>query len=599
DEEFEADLDIQWSGAVAKGAAVKFVVSKSTSTTDGIDLSSQYIANHNLAAVVSLSFGACENDMGSNNSFYNALWQQAAAQGMSVFVSSGDSGSAGCDAAYSGTPAAGGLAVNGLASTAYNVAVGGTQFADTANPAAYWNATSDAHLASARGYIPETVWNESAGSPAASGGGYSVLWRAPSWQSGGSVPAAAWRAVPDVSLAAAGHTGYLVMHGGSLYLVAGTSASAPAFAGLMAVVNQYTGRRNGNPNTRLYPLAAQTPAVFHDVTGGTNAVPCVSGTVNCSGPAGSTSVTGGYSAAAGYDAATGLGSVDAYALAVNWGTASTLPAAPVIASLNPSPMPATSAAQTLTIAGSGFATGATITASYPGYSAKLAVSALSSTRISASIAVGTSARTWTVTVVNPNGQSASAALAVTAPAPAINSLSPNPMTPSASPQTLTLTGSGFATGATVVLSYPGYTQTVSGTQLTVAGPNQIALPITVGTAARSWNVQVVNAAGQVSNIAILTVAAPVSSPVIASLNPGAMSRSSTAQTLTINGSGFATTGAFIVLISPTSAMLLTPKTAAAAQFQVSFVPGTAARTYSVQVVNPGGKISNPVNLVIR
>src|SRR6202008_76374 len=88
-------LDVQWSGAVAKGATIKFVVSKSTSASDGVDLSNQYIVNNNLAPVMSVSFGACEASMGTGNSFYNALWQQAAAQGISVFISSGDSGSAG------------------------------------------------------------------------------------------------------------------------------------------------------------------------------------------------------------------------------------------------------------------------------------------------------------------------------------------------------------------------------------------------------------------------------------------------------------------------------------------------------------------------
>src|ERR1022692_1109639 len=130
-EEMEADLDVEWSGGVAKGATVKFVVSASTNASDGVDLSSQYIVNNNVAAVMSVSFGACEAAMGSGNQFYNALWQQAAAQGISVFVSAGDSGSAGCDDPGSTAPASHGLGVNGLASTPYNGAVGGTGVADT------------------------------------------------------------------------------------------------------------------------------------------------------------------------------------------------------------------------------------------------------------------------------------------------------------------------------------------------------------------------------------------------------------------------------------------------------------------------------------
>ena len=99
-EETEADLDVEWSGAVAKNAAIKFVVSKSTNSSDGVDLSAQYIVNHNLAPVMSTSFGLCEASLGTaGNSFLNSLWQQAAAEGITVLVSSGDNGAAGCDSA--------------------------------------------------------------------------------------------------------------------------------------------------------------------------------------------------------------------------------------------------------------------------------------------------------------------------------------------------------------------------------------------------------------------------------------------------------------------------------------------------------------------
>jgi pseudomonalisin len=96
DEETEADLDVEWSGAVARNASIKFVVSKSTNASDGVDLSAQYIVNHNLAPVMSTSFGLCEASLeSSGNSFLNSLWQQAAAEGITVFVSPGDSGAAG------------------------------------------------------------------------------------------------------------------------------------------------------------------------------------------------------------------------------------------------------------------------------------------------------------------------------------------------------------------------------------------------------------------------------------------------------------------------------------------------------------------------
>ena len=96
----EADLDVEWSGAVAKGATIDLVVSESTETTAGIDLSALYIIDNNLAPVMSESYGACEAELGAGgNQFHNTLWEQAAAQGITVLMAAGDSGSAGCDSA--------------------------------------------------------------------------------------------------------------------------------------------------------------------------------------------------------------------------------------------------------------------------------------------------------------------------------------------------------------------------------------------------------------------------------------------------------------------------------------------------------------------
>ena len=122
----ESTLDVEWSGAVAPAATVKFVVGASTATTDGIDLSAQYIVNHATAPVMSTSYGSCEADMGSAElAFYNSLWQQAASEGISSFVSSGDAGAAGC---YSGSStSASGTGVNGLCSSPYSTCVGGNR----------------------------------------------------------------------------------------------------------------------------------------------------------------------------------------------------------------------------------------------------------------------------------------------------------------------------------------------------------------------------------------------------------------------------------------------------------------------------------------
>jgi subtilase family serine protease len=174
----ESTLDVEWAGAVAPGASVKFVVGASTSSTDGIDLSAQYVVNHAIATVMSTSYGSCEVDMGAAElAFYNSLWQQAASEGISSFVSSGDAGAAGC---YGGSSSsASGTGVNGLCSSPYSTCVGGTEFNEGSNSTTYWSASNGAGSGSALNYIPEEVWNESAtkgGSGLwASGGGASLF----------------------------------------------------------------------------------------------------------------------------------------------------------------------------------------------------------------------------------------------------------------------------------------------------------------------------------------------------------------------------------------------------------------------------------------
>jgi pseudomonalisin len=305
-EESEAALDVEWSGAVAKKATIKFVVSASTNSSDGAYLSAQYIVNHNLAPVMSMSFGLCEAALGaSGNNFINSLWRQAAAQGISVFVSSGDSGAAGCDSA-SATRAVAGRGVNGLCSSPYSVCVGGTQFSDS-NYSLYWSASNTGTMSSALSYIPEAVWNASASSGLwAGGGGASAFYAKPAWQSGVGVPADGKRDVPDVALTAATHDGYLIYMNGNNLVSGGTSAASPSFAGLMALVVESRGARQGNANPVLYSLANNQrfggAAVFHDAKVGNNSVPGVTG----------------FTAVAGYDLATGLGSVDADVLVNHW-----------------------------------------------------------------------------------------------------------------------------------------------------------------------------------------------------------------------------------------------------------------------------------------
>ncbi len=322
----EAMLDVTWSGAVAPMAQIKFVVSQSN-FSDGVDVSAAYIVDHNLASIMSTSYGSCEDSLGKvQNAFYNTLWKQAAAQGITSFVSAGDNGGAGCDAPGSGLFSSAGLAVNGISSTPYNVSVGGTQFDDTDNPSAYWatEANSDPITGlSVLGYIPEKVWNESSNDPSAVGlwagsGGVSKVYAKPDWQSAPGVPNDGKRDIPDFSLTAALHDGYLVClydycsQGDYFFAFGGTSASSPAAAGIMALVNQNLGaQRQGIANYVFYKLAS-IPGVYHDTTKGDNKVPDPSG-----------QFTVGYSAGTGYDLATGLGSFDAFALVNNWQKAAT------------------------------------------------------------------------------------------------------------------------------------------------------------------------------------------------------------------------------------------------------------------------------------
>jgi trimeric autotransporter adhesin len=433
----EAYLDVEWSGAVAPYANVDLVIAADTSLESGLILAAERAVYSNVAPVVSMSFGTCETDLGSENAFLSSLWEQAAAQGQTVTVSAGDSGSAGCDDDDSQYYAVSGQAVNGFASTPFNVAVGGTDFyysdyaTGGASIANYWNTTATqlptASINPAKAPIQEQPWNDSqfgdniysiytlsddeqtsiaAGSGGASNAAicsstYNVSTGAcsgtlsgypkPAWQSGTGVPNDTLRDLPDVALFSANgnnetfypicatdgdcQTSGLGANGiVQIYGVGGTSASAPAFAGIMALVNQRYGPQ-GQADTVLYPLAEQYSASFHDITVGSNSVPCeISPTVtpNCiTAPSGlnytitdptygaaeegqiGSGTTPEYNAGTGYDLASGLGSVDANQLVSNWGnvklnsTTTTMTAVPA----NSAPLNAIPHGTSVTISG--------------------------------------------------------------------------------------------------------------------------------------------------------------------------------------------------------------------------------------------------------
>jgi subtilase family serine protease len=339
-EETEAVLDVSWSGAVAPNATVKLVVSESTNAADGVDLSEIYIINNNLADVMTESFGGCEGFVSSGiASVIATLAQQAAAQGTTYLVSSGDNGAAGCDD-QTVAPATHPASVNVLASTPFTVAVGGTQFNENSSTSTYWRTSNGPGLESAISYIPENVWNESctvaqcgstnAGLWSSSGGKSIFFTPKPSWQSGvAGIPPDGARDVPDVSFSAAAHDPYLLCVRGSctggspsFHGISGTSASVQAFGGIMALVVEKTLARQGQANYVLYKLAAREtlsscngsstpgpppgPCSFYDTTIGNNTVPGLTG----------------FNAGVGYDLTTGLGSINVSNLVNNWSSVS-------------------------------------------------------------------------------------------------------------------------------------------------------------------------------------------------------------------------------------------------------------------------------------
>jgi hypothetical protein len=312
----EATLDVEWAAAAAPGATLQLV-----SCANLFDAVANLVnANATPPAIMSISFGACEAELGAAaNAFISTTYQQAAAKGISVFVSSGDEGAAGCDNGAS--KATHGIGVNGLASTVYNVAVGGTDFGDTfaGTTSTYWNTTNTSTFGSAKSYINEIPWNNScasqllasfagfantygssgfcnsatganflttgsgsggpsacaSGAPSTSGvvGGSCAGRAKPSWQSGlvGN-PADGVRDLPDLSLFAAnGLWGHYYVYcfsdvaaGGASCTGApstwagagGTSFSAPILAGIQALVNHKNGiALAGNPNPAYYQLA--------------------------------------------------------------------------------------------------------------------------------------------------------------------------------------------------------------------------------------------------------------------------------------------------------------------------------------------------------
>ncbi|HSS95477.1 MAG TPA: S53 family peptidase [Terriglobales bacterium] len=299
-DEVESDLDVEWSGAIAPKA--KIILVFTGNSQQNVFNAFEYAINNDIAPIVSMSFGACENDNGS--SFVPQVTldvQTANSFGQTVVAASGDAGATDCESA-SATIATQGNAVDVPAAVAGVTGVGGTTFTsdDNAN-ANFWSATNTAGGGSALKYIPETTWNDAFGS--STGGGQSLKVPKPSYQTA-LTPADRHRDVPDIALAASpNHDGYLIcdVHnsdandGGActngfrdtgtnlVFPAGGTSFGAPEFAGIVALINQATENAAGssNVNPTLYTLAQSTPSAFHDITTGNNKQTCQASSTGC------------------------------------------------------------------------------------------------------------------------------------------------------------------------------------------------------------------------------------------------------------------------------------------------------------------------------
>ena len=338
----EADLDVEWAGAVARKATVVYVNAGTSPNLSAFD-SLAYAINNMITVgnttqfvpVLSISYGGCEASWtASDINNFTALFQQANAQGQTVVGPGGDSGAADCES-VTATSATQGFAVDFPASSAFVTGIGGTMLNEGNNAAQYWASANNSFGGSLLSYVPETVWNETTangGQIAAGGGGKSTMLingnpnTKPAWQNA-LTPSDGLRDVPDISLAGGFlHDGFLICASDqspadctsgfrrsdtTLDAIGGTSAGVPTFAGMVVLLNQKMGAPPGNVNPMLYTLAANSTDAFHDITTGDNIVPCMPGSTDCPGSA---PFQFGFTAVAGYDQASGLGTVDAYNL---------------------------------------------------------------------------------------------------------------------------------------------------------------------------------------------------------------------------------------------------------------------------------------------
>ncbi|HWC99852.1 MAG TPA: protease pro-enzyme activation domain-containing protein [Candidatus Sulfopaludibacter sp.] len=690
----ESYIDLEIAGGLAPGATLHYYVANDLTTpleralTDNtIDiLAYTFTECENIIT-------------SADNAAINKSWEQAAAQGIAVVVATGDSGSAACDDLTSNGQdtalAVKGLAVNADASTPYNIAVGGTDFdALDQNFSGYSTTGGSAttYYRTALKYIPEATFNDSSQSnngltynmpwgtglsiyPANIGGGGGGPSRCstnntaasvgscisgyakPSWQRGPGVPADNVRDLPDISMmagngfysatwlacddstnATTGATNNCAPQSDGSFSFAGyggTSTSAPAFAGVLALVEQSTGGRLGQAAAQLYNLynGSYASEIFHDVTQGNNSVSCKEGSPDCSKDSNGYYFEKGYNAGTGYDLATGLGSVDATKLISYWSTATSGATATVTVTPAQS---STTVAQSLSVAvsvagaaGNAVAPSGTVTLTGGGYTSPaetLSNGSYSFTIPANTLAVGADTLTATYSG-DANYASATGTATVTvtavsaAPSFTLSATTPAGIAPGASAtSTVTVNGSNGYTGnvtlSCALTSSPAGAANlptcsaiggaVSLSPTTTAGTAGVAVNTTAQTTGRLKNSHWFKAAGESVALALLIFFLPgrsrrwrnmlgacilIAAVGFAAIGCGSSNSGATANTG--GGGGTRTKTTPKVVVSPASASIVLNTTASVA---VSVIGSGAATPTGTVTLASGSYTSSAATL---
>lgn len=328
--ETEALLDVQWAHAVAPAAPIVLYLGQDIPTAV------QRAVTDNTCGAINISFGFCGGSPALFTTTLNPIFAQAASQGISVFVSAGDNGAAdlvaGCNVGTS-------RHINEMSASPNVTSVGGTGFDPTFNASG-----NDV------GSVSESAWNDSNVGGGATGGGTSTLFAKPAFQNVSGGPSGTMRTVPDIAMIASpDHPGVFIFDDSNcisnsffcgddipkLTIIGGTSLAAPVWAGISKLIQQKTGARLGNVDTKVYNLASASQSTngFRDVTTGNN---------NFNG------VTG-FNAATGYDQVTGWGTVDINKFVTSYsGTSSPTPTPTSSRTPTPTATPARTPTPTVT-----------------------------------------------------------------------------------------------------------------------------------------------------------------------------------------------------------------------------------------------------------